>query len=160
MTLVLVVAVKNIKSVMERKCDLQVGVKILLKNKDNKYLLVRRSQLKYPEVENRWDIVGGRIDPGVTLMENLAREVREETGLTIVGQPKLVAAQDILRNAGKHVVRLTYVGETDSDKVVLDEAENDTYKWHEAQELISMGGLNPYLQELLDRGVLAEFLLL
>jgi len=42
--------------------ELQVGVKILLKNSEGKYLLIRRSAEKYPEVGARWDIVGGRID--------------------------------------------------------------------------------------------------
>ncbi|HEA84446.1 MAG TPA: NUDIX hydrolase, partial [Candidatus Wildermuthbacteria bacterium] len=61
--------------------ELQVGVKILLQNKDGKYLLVRRSPEKYPEIEakNSWGIVGGRIIPGSPLFENLKREVKEET---------------------------------------------------------------------------------
>src|SRR3989344_8931904 len=95
----------------ENKADLQVGVKILLKNKDGKYLLLRRSLKKYPEIQGRWDIVGGRINPGSTLLENLKREVKEETGLTLTGTPRLLAAQDILRNNGRHVVRLTYLGD-------------------------------------------------
>jgi len=36
---------------------LQVGVKALLKNKQGKYLLLKRSSVKYPEVEGHWDIV-------------------------------------------------------------------------------------------------------
>ena len=54
---------------------LQVGVKILLKNSDGKFLLLRRSLEKYPEIKGRWDIVGGRIDPGIALKENLIREM-------------------------------------------------------------------------------------
>ncbi len=63
--------------------NLQVGVKILLKSKEGKYLLVKRSAEKYPEVGAKWDIVGGRIDPGSSLIDNLKREVMEETGLEI-----------------------------------------------------------------------------
>jgi len=51
--------------------ELQVGVKALLRNKEGKYLLIRRSSEKYPEVGAKWDIVGGRINPGETLLENL-----------------------------------------------------------------------------------------
>lgn len=51
--------------------ELQVGVKVLLKNPEGKYLLVKRSNKKYPEVGATWDIVGGRIDPGLPLLENL-----------------------------------------------------------------------------------------
>ena len=94
---------------MENNILLQVGVKILLKNKDGKYLLIHRSAEKYPEVKDAWDIVGGRINLGTSLMENLSREVFEETKLKIVGEPKLIAAQDILKTQ-RHIVRLTYVG--------------------------------------------------
>jgi len=38
--------------------ELQVGVKVLLKNKEGKFLLIRRSPKKYPEVGPKWDIVG------------------------------------------------------------------------------------------------------
>ena len=105
--------------------NLQVGVKILLKNTEGKYLLVRRSSEKHPEVGAMWDIVGGRIEVGTPLLENLKREIFEETKLDLVGEPKLIAAQDILKS-DKHVVRLTYVGEAQGD-VILDE-ENTEYK--------------------------------
>jgi ADP-ribose pyrophosphatase YjhB (NUDIX family) len=88
---------------------LQVGVKVLLKNKAGKYLLVRRNPKKYPEVGPKWDIVGGRINPGSPLFDNLKREVREETRLDLTTRPRLAAAQDILRVPGRHVVRLTFI---------------------------------------------------
>ena len=72
--------------------ELQVGVKILLKNKDGKYLLVRRNPKKYPEVGPKWDIVGGRIIPGTPLLDNLRREIKEEVNLDYAGEPQLVSA--------------------------------------------------------------------
>ncbi len=63
--------------------ELQVGVKVLLRNKENKYLLLRRSPEKYPNAPLDWDIVGGRINPGLTLLDNLKREVKKETGLDL-----------------------------------------------------------------------------
>ena len=83
--------------------ELQVGVKILLNNEEGKYLLLRRSKKKYPEVMDIWDIPGGRIDPGVSLLENLKREMREEIELELKMEPKLIAAQDIMRIPGRHV---------------------------------------------------------
>ena len=50
---------------------LQVGVKIFLKNKEGKFLLLKRSSEKYKGTKGSWDIVGGRIDIGSKLMENL-----------------------------------------------------------------------------------------
>ncbi|KKU52636.1 MAG: hypothetical protein A3H69_03230 [Candidatus Sungbacteria bacterium RIFCSPLOWO2_02_FULL_47_9] len=129
---------------------LQVGVKILLHNKENKYLLLRRSAEKYPDVRGRWDIVGGRINPGTTLLENLKREVQEETGLSIDGAPQLIAAQDILSTADRQVVRLTYVGRVAGGAVVLDVTENDMYKWVTWEEMSEMDDLDMYVRELLN----------
>src|SRR3989338_7634190 len=131
---------------------LQVGVKILLKNNEGRYLLLHRSLKKYPDIKGTWDIPGGRIHLGTPLLENLKREVKEETGLVVSGEPKLVAAQDILRE-GRHIVRLTYVGEAEGE-VVLDTGENDQYQWFEKKELLKVSDTDVYLKEVLDKGLL------
>ena len=143
----------SLKKTMENNIILQVGVKALLKNKEGKYLLIHRSQEKYPEVDNRWDIVGGRIDPGSTLLENLKREIKEETNLDLIGKPKLIAAQDILRINGKHIVRLTYTGEV-KGKLELDQSEHDNYQWLSIEEIKKIDGLDKYFKELLDNNLL------
>lgn len=137
---------------MDNNIILQVGVKILLKNSEGKYLLIRRSLVKYPEVDNRWDIVGGRINPGTPLLDNLKREVKEETNLDLIGEPRLIGAQDILRIAGKHIVRITYLGEASGD-IKLDTSENDDYKWYDFEALQKVEGLDKYFRELLENGI-------
>ena len=134
------------------KIDLQVGVKILLKNKQGKYLLLRRSLKKYPEIRGRWDIPGGRINPGSTLLENLRREIKEETNLRLIGEPHLIAAQDILRSLDRHVVRLTYVGNA-AGEVRLDTKENDEYKWLGQDEFEKMEDVDIYFRELLKKNI-------
>ena len=129
--------------------ELQVGVKVLLKNPKGNYLLVKRSDKKYPEVGARWDIVGGRIDPGTSLLENLKREVREEVSLDLTKEPKLIAAQDILRVPGRHVVRLTYVGEIDGE-AKLDEYHTE-FAWFSLEEIKKLENLDVYFKELIDR---------
>lgn len=133
---------------------LQVGVKILLKNIEGKYLLVRRNPKKYPEVGAKWDIVGGRIDPGTPLMENLKREIKEEVNLEYQGQPTLVAAQDILRVEGRHVVRLTYTGEIQGEPKLDD--DHLEAKWFSSKELESLpeSELDIYLKELIEKSIL------
>ncbi len=135
---------------MKNNFILQVGVKILLQNKEGKFLLVRRSLKKYPEINGRWDIVGGRIDAGKNLLENLGREVTEEVGLEIVGEPKLIAAQDII-NHDRHVVRLTYVGEA-TGQVKLDMEENDRHRWYSFEEIKNLDDLDRYFKKLLKNG--------
>jgi len=131
---------------------LQVGVKAFLKNNEGKYLLIKRSPVKYPSVTDAWDIVGGRIEPGSKLIENLRREVTEETGLEIISEPKLIAAQDIIPNAEKHVVRLTYVADTDGEPQ-LDTKENTEYRWLTLGEIKAEKNLDKYAREVLERGL-------
>ena len=136
--------------------ELQVGVKILFVNSAGKYLLLRRNQKKYPEMAVKWDIPGGRINPGTPLIENLKREVKEETGFEFTTTPKLISAQDILRIADKHVVRLTYLGKIEGEPILSD--EHDIYKWFTKDELraIPREEQDIYFQELVDSGVIFE----
>jgi len=120
--------------------ELQVGVKVLLKNSEGKHLLLKRSDKKYPEVGAKWDIVGGRIIPGTSLLENLKREVREETGLELSDEPKLIAAQDILR--------LTYTASIAGEpKLNSDHTE---FGWFTMEEMKHLENLDNYFSELLD----------
>ena len=134
---------------------LQVGVKIFLRNKEGKYLLVRRNLEKYKNVKGEWDIVGGRINPGDTLMKNLEREVEEETKLEISSAPRLICAQDIIPNEEKHVVRLTYLGQTEGGEPDLDTDENVEYEWLTLDEMEQKDGLDIYVKEILEKGLLS-----
>jgi 8-oxo-dGTP diphosphatase len=127
--------------------ELQVGVKILLKNKEGKYLVVLRSAAKYPEAGMQWEVVGGRINIGSSLLENLQREVTEETGLQIIGEPKLITAQDILKT-DKHIVRLTYTGFGDGEVKLSD--EHTDFKWLGLEEIYKLEPLDSYLKKVLE----------
>jgi ADP-ribose pyrophosphatase YjhB (NUDIX family) len=133
---------------MRSNTPLQVGVKILLGNGDGKYLLVHRSAKKYPDVKDRWDLVGGRINSGTTLIKNLRREIKEETNLVLISNPKLIAVQDIIKEKF-HVVRVTYLGRA-SGKVALDNKEHDSYEWFSLHEIKKLPGLDVYFKKLLD----------
>ena len=41
-----------------------------------------------------WDLVGGHVDRGETLVDALAREIHEETGWRLRGEPRLVHVED------------------------------------------------------------------
>ncbi|HEV7424527.1 MAG TPA: NUDIX domain-containing protein [Candidatus Paceibacterota bacterium] len=127
--------------------ELQVGVKIILQNTEGKFLLLQRNLEKYPEIKKNdsLDIVGGRIKIGTPLLENLKREVFEETKLNLTEEPKLTAAQDILR-PDKHVVRLTYLGQINGEPV-LDE-DHSSYMWLSAEEIKNKDGLDQYFKEV------------
>lgn len=111
---------------------------------------MHRNWDKYPEVkkDQSWDIVGGRIEKGTPLLENLKREIFEETKLNLTKEPKLISAQDILRT-DKHVVRLTYLGEIEGEPV-LDEF-HDSFKWLTLEEMKNESSLDPYAREVLGK---------
>jgi len=133
---------------MDNPITLQVGVKALLKNSEGKYLLLRRNPEKYTDVGSElWDIVGGRIDAGRPLLDNLQREIREETGLELTSRPKLVAAQDILKVPGRHVVRLTYIGEIEGEPVL--DNDHTEFGWFTPEELKNLENLDSFLNEVL-----------
>lgn len=135
--------------------ELQVGVKAALKNPEGKILVLKRSPHKYPEVYkfgDVWDIVGGRIDVTLNLIDNLKREVKEETGLGLKSEPRLMAAQDIMRLSEKHVVRLTYTADTEGEPV-LDE-DHSAYKWMSLEELKNLKELDIYFKELVEKGMI------
>ena len=136
---------------------LQVGVKILLQNPEGKFLLLHRNPVKYKDVRGTWDIVGGRIEVGFLLLDNLRREVKEETQLEIEGVPILLYAQDILRGdpPEKHVVRLTYRGKTTGEPV-LDTEENDEFRWVSFDELKTWDDLDMYVKEIVKKGMLTS----
>ncbi len=63
---------------MDQKEDsFHLGVKALIFNEKNKMLLLERH---HPSKKMYWDIPGGRVQKGESLMETLMREVKEETG--------------------------------------------------------------------------------
>lgn len=127
---------------------LQVGVKALLQNKEGKYLVLRRAGRKYPGINGTWDIPGGRIDPGTPLLENLKREVMEETGLELKNEVRLITAQDIFGKDNNHIVRLTYTGFI-SGKPKLDPSEHDEYKWVTLDKLKILDNLDTYLKQII-----------
>jgi 8-oxo-dGTP pyrophosphatase MutT (NUDIX family) len=138
--------------------ELQVGVKILLQNPEGKFLVLLRNPQTYPDAGETWDIPGGRILPGLGLLDNLKREIQEETQLDYTEEPKLISAQDIFAHkstdknlhqpAERHVVRLTYLG-TITGEPVINQQEHLQYKWLSLAEIKKLPNLDKYLKEIL-----------
>lgn len=63
---------------MDKIDSFYVGVKALIFNEEGRVLLLERD---HPIKKIYWDIPGGRLHKGESLMDTLVREVKEETGL-------------------------------------------------------------------------------
>ena len=88
-----------------------VGVSTLIR-RDGQVLLVRRAN---PPLADVWAFPGGRVEFGERLAEAAAREVREETALTVTITGAIDHADIILRDdAGapeRHFVLIVFAGE-------------------------------------------------
>lgn len=102
-------------------------------------LLVQRAS--HDSMPNKWEIPGGAVDAGETLLGGLAREVREESGLRMTKVRGLVRdsgtesetledGQLFKTTRGRKVVKFTFVVDVDdASKVKLDPNEHQNYVW-------------------------------
>lgn len=57
-------------------------------------LFVGNDRLLDGRLQRTWDLPGGRVEPAELVVEALRREVREETGLEVSGQPQFLFVQE------------------------------------------------------------------
>jgi 8-oxo-dGTP diphosphatase len=73
--------------------------------------LIRRNgqlllvQEQHPDARTpSWTLPAGKVEPGEELIEALRRELKEETGLTLEGQPVLAFTVQVLTTTGDEVI--------------------------------------------------------
>ena len=115
--------------------EIQVGVKAFLRNSEGKYLLLKRAP-SADKGPGKWDIPGGRMEAGASVIDNLKREIMEETALTMTGEPVFFALQDLIWPDARHVVRLLYRGTIEGVPILSH--EHTEYKWSTADEIAAL----------------------
>lgn len=106
---------------------LSTGVAVV---RDGEILAVRREPNDF--MGGEYELPGGGVDEGETLAESVAREVREETGLTVCTIVGMFPGFEYTTPKKPKVRQLNFVVETEG-AVVLS-AEHDQYKWVDAEE--------------------------
>lgn len=106
-------------------------------HQQQRVLLVQRAP--HDSMPNKWEIAGGAVDGGETILGGLVREVREEVGLRVIRVRGLVRMADddglqggdVFRTTrGRHVAKYTFVVDVDdASKVKLDPNEHQNYVW-------------------------------
>lgn len=111
-----------------------VGIKALVQNEVGEYLLLQVNPAKLSgKQEAYWDIPGGRIEEGGSVVDTLAREVQEELGVDITGEPQFFAAVvsniTIPTDTGPvGLVLMVYTVKLASGEVIISD-EHLGYEW-------------------------------
>ena len=106
-----------------------IGVKALIKH-EGKVLILREAAYDEGTNEGKWDIPGGRINPEEPILDGLAREVKEESGLEIEAGEVIGVFETFPTIKGEecHIVRIFYTATTASSEVLLS-ADHDACTW-------------------------------
>lgn len=98
---------------------------------DGKILILRESS-DYQDGANaaRYDVPGGRIEPGQRFDESLRREIKEETGLDVkIGRPFFVNEwRPVVRGEQWQIVGTFFICTAETDVVALSQ-DHDAYDW-------------------------------
>lgn len=105
-------------------------------------LLIQRAS--HDSMPNMWEIPGGAVDPGETVLEGVVREVREESGLRVTRVNGLVAEVGTIGFDGGYlfhttrrmkIIKYTFIVEVeDTSEVILDPNEHQDYVWATEEE--------------------------
>jgi 8-oxo-dGTP diphosphatase len=112
----------------------RLAVKALVRDRQGKILLIRRSQ-QSGQFKGKWDLPGGKVDAGESFDEGLRREVAEETGVEV--SVDALAGSLELETPGARLAVLVMECRHLSGEVRLS-AEHDAYAWVPREELPNM----------------------
>ena len=114
-----------------------VGVKILLVDETlGKFLAISRREKKNLSFNESWDIPGGRLELGEEPIEALKREIKEEIGLSLDLNPKILDASNIINNEDLQIIRITYAAtfQPNASLEVNLGDEHNNLKWLDLKE--------------------------
>jgi len=114
------------------------GALIFTTTSPPKILIIQRAPTdSWP---NKWEIPGGGVDlEDTTILHGVAREVLEETGLTVTHIKRVVGSADgmtFVTRRGLQVVKFAFEVEVRSgEEVKLDVKEHQRYLWAREEEI-------------------------
>ena len=109
----------------------RVGVGVVVKNKEGKILLGKR---KNAHGAHQWAPPGGHLEFGETPVACAARELEEETGMTLLNAQQTVVTNDIFEVENKHYITLFVEGTCNDQPQLLEPHKCEQWKWFDLDE--------------------------
>lgn len=126
-----------------------ISVYATIWNDEGEFLLLKRSKDSNNN-PGKWDLPGGKMELDETLKEALVREVREETGISIV--PGEIAGYATYELPERRVIAVIVDGGYITSNVILS-PEHTEYSWVPLDDVFEMHTLAPYLKDFFRRFV-------
>ncbi len=133
-----------------------LGIKALLRNSEGKVLLLKVNPKKLRgEQRDYWDLPGGRVQKGDSVLGTLQREVEEETGIT--GLSDVTELGTVLSNIripldddlSAGLILSVYACTMPEDAVIALSDEHTAFEWFtpkEAAELLRVKYPGPFCE--------------
>ncbi len=107
-------------------------VGMILVNREGNILLIHRENDPHIPAPNKWDLVGGHVEPGESLEEALLREVEEEIGYRPPSYQKFGEFHD------KEAERYVYLGPIEKGLGQLHLGEGQDFGFFSPQDALSL----------------------
>lgn len=115
-----------------------VAAKAIIVN-DGKVLLLREAAYDEGTNVGKWGVPGGRIHDDEAILDGLAREVMEESGLAVRSGAVVGTIENfpVIKGEMCHIIRLYYSCEYQGGEVMVSN-EHDKYGWFNLDEMLSL----------------------
>jgi len=115
-------------------------------------LLVQEAKLR---VFGTWNIPGGRVEPGESVVDAARREVQEEAGIDVALRGLMLIDQGVASNdPTRQVTRFVFVGDVGDPHALLLKSQPDEHslraQWFELSELPQLPLRNPLVRNAIE----------